>query len=489
MATVSSSTGGLLSSTGLGSGLDVESIVAATMAVQRQPENLITAANTDLKAQISSYGQLQSYLSAFQDKANALTSVSLWSQTTATSSDTSVATVTTGSGAAAGSYSLSVTSLAKPQTATTGVFPSSSHSLGQGQLTIDLGTWSGEPPTFGAKTGSKPVTIDIGPNDTSLSAVRDKINAAGAGVTATIINDSQGARLSIRSSSTGEQNGFRISAVETVEGDDGGLGLSALAYDPEGGASQGMSLNQAGGDAKATLNGIELRSASNTLNNVADGLTVSLLKTTSSPVDLSVAQDTSAMTTAVNNFVTAYNALNTFIAGQTKYNPDSKVAGNLQGDRTVIGIQNQLRGVLRDSSSASSAFSRLSDIGVTVQKDGSLAVSASKLSDALASKPKEVRKMLTSSGDSSASSSGIIYRFKTLADKMLGAEGPLTSRTAGLQSTVTRNTKRIDEMEVRLAASEKRLRAQYEALDTNMSKLNSLNSYVSGQLAALAKSS
>lgn len=487
MTTISSPSGGLLSSTGLGSGLDVESIVAATMAVERAPGNLITATNTGLKSQISSYGQLQSQVAAFQDKANALTSVSLWSQTTATSSDVSAATVTTSSGASPGSYSLSVQSLAKPQTATSAAFPGSSHSLGEGQLTIDLGAWTGDPATFGLKAGSSSVTIDIGPGESSLAAIRDKINAAGAGVTATVINDSKGARLSIRSLDTGEQNGFRIAATETVPGSDGGLGLSALAYDPEGNAGQGLSLNQAGSDAKATLNGIELTSASNSLTNVADGLSVTLLKTTTAPVDVTVAQDTTAMSTAVTNFVTAYNALNTFIANQTKYNAESKVAGNLQGDRTAIGIQNQMRSVMRDSSTASSAFGRLSDIGISVQKDGSLTVNSTKLTSALTN-PKEVRKMLASSDDTTPSSMGIAYRFKVLADKALGTDGPITTRTTGLQSTVSRNAKRIDEMEVRLAASEKRLRAQYQALDSNMSKINGLNSYVSTQLAAIAKS-
>ena len=487
MTTVSTGSTALLSSTGLGSGLDVESIVKATMAVERQPEDLITAANTDLKSQLSTYGQLQSYISAFQDKANALTSVSLWSQTVASSSDTSAATVTTGTGAAAGKYSLEVQALAASQTATSTTFSSKDHSLGEGQLTIDLGSWTGDPSTFGLKTGSTSVTVDIGPGESSLAAIRDKINAAGAGVTATIINDSSGARLSIRSTNSGEQNGFRISATETSAGEDGGPGLSALAYDPEGGTS-GLTLNQSGSNAKATLNGIEITSASNTLSNVADGLTLNLLKKTTAPVDVTVSQDTAGMSTAVNNFVTAYNGLATFISSQTKYNADSKVAGNLQGDRTVIGIQNQMRAILRDTSTASSKFGRLSDIGIVAQKDGTLQVTTSKLNDALAN-PTELKKLFSSSDETTASSSGIVYRFKRLADRVLGTDGPLTTRTAGMQTTMTRNSKRIDDMEVRLAATEKRLRAQYEALDANMSKLNGLSSYVTTQLAAIAKSS
>jgi len=475
-----------ISSTGIGSKLDVEAIVTATMADLRTPEKLITSANSDLKSQLSTYGQLQSYVSSFQDKANALGSITLWSQTTAASSDTSAATVTSGSGAAAGRYSLEVQSLASSQTTSSVVFPSSKHSLGEGQLTIDLGSWTGDPSTFGLKTGSTSVTVDIGPGESSLAAIRDKINAAGAGVTATIINDSTGARLSIRSSKTGEDNAFRISATETTPGDDGGLGLSALAYDPENNPGSGMALNQSAGNAQATLNGIAISSESNTLDNVADGLTLNLLKKTTSAVDVTVSQDTAAMTSAVNDFVTSYNNLANYIKSQTKYNPDSKVAGSLQGDSTTIGIQNQMRSILNGNSTASSKFTRLSDVGITVQKDGTLQVSTSKLNDAMTNIP-ELKKLLSSSDETTGESSGFVYRFKKMASRILGTEGPLTTRTAGIQATIKRNSDRIDDMETRLAATEKRIRAQYEALDTNMAKINSLGSYMSTQLSALSK--
>jgi flagellar hook-associated protein 2 len=475
-----------ISSTGLGSGLDVESIVSSLMAVERKPAALLETAATTMKSQLSTYGQLQSYVSAFQDKARALNSTTLWAQTVAASSDATVASVTTGTNTAAGSYSLTVSELATSQTASTVVFPSKEHSLGQGQLTIDLGSWTGDPATFGLKAGSTSVTIDIGPGESSLAAVRDKINAAGAGVTATVIYDATGARLSIRSTETGVDNGFRISATETVPGDDGGLGLSALAYDPEGGASS-MMLNQTAKNAKAKLNGLDIESASNTLADVADGLTIKLLKVSASPVDLTVTQDTESMKTKVTEFTTAYNDLANFIATQTKYNADSKVAGKLQGDRTVIGLQSQMREILRGTSTATSAFGSLSQVGLEVQANGTIKIETKKLDAALA-KPAELRKLLASSDTTSDTSSGIVYRFNKLADQVLGAEGPLETRTAGIQSSITRNAKRVEAIDDRLAQTEKRLRAQYQALDTNMAKMSSLSSYVSQQLSLLSSS-
>ncbi|MEY4564239.1 MAG: hypothetical protein RLZZ618_3516 [Pseudomonadota bacterium] len=473
-----------ITSTGVGSGLDVENIVKSLMAVERRPAALLETAATGMKSQLSTYGQLQSYVSAFQDKSNAVNSLTLWQQTVASSSDATTATVTTGANAAPGSYSLSVANLASAQTVSSASFPSKTHSLGAGQLTIELGSWTGDPSTFGLKAGTSSVTVDIAPGESSLAAIRDKINAAGAGVTATIINDSTGARLSIRSKDTGAENGFKISATETEPPIDGSVGLSALTYD---GTDTYMKSNQAAENAKATLNGIEIESASNTLTDVADGLTVKLLRKTTSPLDLSVTQDNASMKTAITDFVTAFNDLANFISTQTAYNPESKVAGKLQGDRTVIGIQNQMRSILRETSSASSKYTRLSDIGLEVQKDGkTLAIKSAKLDDALAN-PVELRKMLTSADETGAQSSGLIFRFKQMAKLALGTDGPLDTRSAGIKSSIERNAKRMEDMETRLAASEKRMRKQYQTLDTNMAKLNALSSYVSTQMSALNK--
>src|SRR5438034_1561431 len=311
-----------ISSTGVGSGLDVESIVTQLMAIERRPVTLLQNAATDLKAQLSSFGQMQSYMSAFRDKANALTSTTLWGQTVATASDTTAVSVSTGSSASAGSYSISVSKLAASQTVTSTAYAASTSVVGEGSLSIELGTWSGDPATaFSAKAGSSPVSITIGPTETSLASIRDKINAAGAGVTASIVNDASGARLSLRSTSTGAENGFRVTATETVDDGNPATGLSALGYNGEG--LSPMSLNQKALNAEAKINGIDIVSASNTLANVADGLTVKLLKTTTSAVDVSVTQDTDAVKTAINGLVSAYNDLNGFIRTQTKYNPDS----------------------------------------------------------------------------------------------------------------------------------------------------------------------
>lgn len=469
-----------ISSLGVGSGLDAETIIAKLMSLEHKPVDNLQTLQDGMKTQLSAIGSLQSLLSTMQDKARALTSVTLWGQTTATSTDSSIASATTSSGAATGSYQVTVQSLAKAQTVTSLAQDNSQSTLSEGTLTIELGTWGG-PDGFEAKDGSSPVNITIGPGETSLAAIRDKINAAGAGVSATIINDANGARLSLRSTETGAENGFRITATESVDDGDSEAGLSILGYD-EDAASTPMLFNQAAANAKALINGIEVESATNTLSKVADGLTLTLSRESATPVQITVASDTASVKTAITEFVTAFNALSSSLQSNLKYDSGSQKAGTLQGDRAAISLQWGLRGVINTPSSASSAFSVLSDIGIAMKQDGTLATTGSKL-DAALQNPDELKKLLTTNGDTNGKT-GFIQRFANLASAMLDTEGAIELRQTSLEAAIKRNQKEQDAYEDRLVLTEKRLRAQYETLDTKMATLSTLASYVSQQFGS-----
>lgn len=472
---------GSISSAGLGSGLDVNAIVTQLMALESRPLDILKEQAKDLDSQVSTFGKLQSYFSVLRDKSNALTSTSLWNGTTATSADATALKVISGSGASAGSYQVNVSTLAKAQTLTASAAASST--FNEGSITIELGAWTGSPiDTFTPKAGASAVQIDIGAGETSIESVRDKINAAGAGVIASIVNDASGARLSIRSKDTGTENGFRITTAETVGDADATAGLSALDYDPAGGLTQ-MTAAQMGADATLTVNGIAITSASNTLVDVVDGLTLNLLKTTASPVDVAVAVDTETVKTRITEFVTAFNDLANFMRTQMAYNPDSKTGGALQGDRSAVSLLNQLRGVINVASTASSTWSRLSDIGIAMKSDGTLGVDSTKLGNGLANLP-ELKKLLATDGADNATS-GFVRRFKELADAALGSDGTFETRTASLKEMLSRNGKNQDGMEVRLAQTEARLRKQYTALDATMAQLNGLSSYLGQQLKSL----
>jgi flagellar hook-associated protein 2 len=481
-----------ITSTGLGSNLDVNSIITSLMAVESKPLALLETAATKLNTEVSAIGQLKSLTTTMRDAAAKLASVSLWNQTTTTSSDSSYVTAAGGSGAAAANYSVTVANLATSQTVSSRSFSNASSTLGAGLVTIELGSWDGEPtPTGFTPKGSGGGSVVVEATDT-LTDIRNKINSAGMGVTASIINDASGARLALRSTETGAENGFRITAVEDANDGIGNTGLSALGYDAAEDplatepASQ-MTRSETAVNANATVNGINITSASNVLENVADGLTLTLGKPTTSTIQVAVKADTDSVKTAITAFTTAFNALANYISQQTKYDPATKVGGTLQGDRATSTVLTGLRSVINQSTSASGTFSRLSDIGITMKADGTLETNSTKLDAALGNRT-ELQKALATDGTDSAGS-GFMDRFRDLGAALLDTEGSLSTRTSSLESMLARNSKSQDAMEIRLAATKKRLELQYQALDTDMSKLNSLSSYLTNQLASLSSSS
>ncbi len=462
---------GSISSIGLGSGLDANTIITQLMAVESRPLTQLKTQATTLNTQLSTFGKLQSYTAALQDRSAALSSTALWKQTTATSANPAAVSATTGSGALPGSYQVQVQSLASVQSTVSTVFASADATIAEGDLGIELGTWNGA--MFTPKSAAS--SLHFVPGST-LAQVRDQINAAGTGVVATIVADTSGARLAIRSLTTGADNGFRLT---------GSGGAAAFNYD--GGTGGGMTRVQTAANAQATLNGISINSGSNTLENVVDGLTLKLQSVTTIPIEVNVATDIEAIRKAVGDFATAFNELAGFVREQTKYDPGSKKGGALQGDRTAVGLQGQLRAVLNLDSSAATTWRNLSDIGLVLKTDGTLETKSSRLNSALAN-PAEMRKLLVTEG-TDAASSGFARRFKDLASQVLGAQGPLESRTQGLNERLTRNSRDQDRVTMRLTQTEARLRAQYSALDVSMAQLSGLGNYVTQQLKAMNNNS
>lgn len=469
-----------ISSAGIGSGLDVESLVSKLVAAERTPITQLTSKTDGLKTELSAFGKVQSALSTLRDAASKLTSPSTWSGTLATSSDPAVS-VSAGSSAAIGNVSVEVKQLAQAQTLVGSTsYASSTTTVGQGSLTITLGTWATDgatPPTytgFTDKAGATPITINIGDGQDTLAGIRDAINAAGAGVTASIINDATGARLSLRSTASGESNGFRIDASG---------GLTNLGYDPRVGVTSLIQTLPAQ-NARALINGIDVSSESNSLQEAIDGLNITLLKTTSVPASVAVSQDKDSIKKLITDFTTAYNAVNALLREQTKYDSAAKTAGPLQGDSTAVGLQNQLRSIIGGSTSLGGSLNRLAQLGLEPGTDGNLKSSDSKLNTAL-SNLDNVKKLFMGLDGTNSSNDGFAQRIRSYIDGALNTDGRLTSRQKGLQKLIDNNNKSIDKLEDRVALTEARLRARYTALDTQMSKLNNLSSYVTTQMAKL----
>lgn len=477
-----------LSSLGVGAGFDTESIVTKLVALEKAPAQKIQSENNKLNTKLSTWGRIQGAFATLRDASAALNRDSFWRATSVTSSDPSSVAVTTSPGAPAGAYSVSVSALASSQFVSSAAFnssPSNAWSGGDGNIRITFGTFGSEPGpppavTFAAKAAAAEVNIAIGPGDNTLEKIRDRINSANAGVTASLVSDAAGTRLVMRGPS-GESNAFTISVTEGTT-----PGLSALAYDPRTGATSNMTRNQTAGNAQANINGISISSESNSLSNVLDGLSLQLNKVTSSAVDVTVRQDQASIRSGVESFQKAYNDLVGLIRVQTLYDESSKTAGPLQGDSTATGLLRQLRGLVGSSSTASGVFNRLSAVGFDIRTDGTLAINSGKLSQSMDNLP-ELQKLF-SADSTDPNAQGMARRFQALASQIVGADGVISSRQEGLRATIKRNGDKIERLEDRVALVEARLRKQYTALDNSMGNLNALQSYVTQQLSLLNKS-
>ena len=207
---------------------------------------------------------------------------------------------------------------------------------------------------------------------------------------------------------------------------------------------------------------------------------------TTAAVTLTVAQDNAGMTKAVTDFVTAFNALNTFLGENTKYDSDKQQAALLQGDSAAVGMQNMLRNLI-GSPTTGGKFSRISDLGVAFQQDGSLALDSTKLTAALNANMSDVVNLFTAD-TGNAATDGFGRKLKSFMSGLLSTTGTISNRTASLQTEVKNNTKEQTRVNDRASQVEERLKKQYTALDTKMTQLNALNAYISQQVTTWNKS-
>jgi flagellar hook-associated protein 2 len=483
--TTSISSTGSISSAGIGSGLDVSAIIAGLMKVEKLPLTDLEDKAESIQTSISAFGAVKSAMSSFRDAAAALALPSTWNATTGTSADPSAVAVSSSAKASAGNYAIEVQSLAASQSTVSGTFAASTDLVGAGTLHIDVGSWSTGQAAFTAKAGSTGVDITVAADDT-LSTLADKINAAGAGVNAAVVNDASGARLVFSSTTTGTDNAFRITATDSDGGNTDAAGVSGFAFDPAGGTTA-TTLTQAAANASATINGLAISSATNNLDNVFEGLTLNLTKVTTGPVQVTVAKDAEAIKKSVQSFVDAYNGLSSLLSTDLKYDKDSKVAGPLQADSAAVSLQRQLRNIIGAGASASTAFSTLSEAGLEIQTDGTLKLNDSKLSSAMAN-PDELKKLFTNVDIANPANNGFAVQLRTFGNAVLGGDGLLTARVAGLSAKLARNQDDQDVLSNRLAITEARLQAQYSALDTKMAGINTLSTYITQQIANWNKS-
>jgi flagellar hook-associated protein 2 len=381
-----------LTATGIGSGLDIEGLVSQLVAAERGPvENRLLQREARLTSEISALGTLQGALAGVQDSVDGLTTLGTFEQRSASVTNSSALSVSVDSSAAVGSFNVEVSQLAQAQSLASGSFASLTDEVGEGTLTFRFGTTDYTPAdpgpesyngfTVNGNRDSVSVVIDAGSN--TLEGVRDAINEADIGVSAVVVNDGSGFRLLLSASETGADNSIEIQVDDSGDGvDTDDAGLSRLAFNA---GAANLTQTAAGRDAQLSINGLAITSAGNTVSNVVDGVTLALRNTTDSAATVSVSANEGAVRTAIDDLVESYNRFVGIANQLTDYNPETGVAGTLQGDFTARSVINQVRAALSGSAQGfDGAFSSLAEIGITTQADGTLRVDDATLSAAFA---------------------------------------------------------------------------------------------------------
>jgi flagellar hook-associated protein 2 len=444
-----------ISSLGVGSGIDIESLVTKLMAVEKLPLTALNTKEASYNTKISALGSLKSAISALQDAAEDLTpgigetaqqNLATYS---ATLDNTTVgsATVDSSASSSVGDYTLKVLQTARSDRLTFDAVTS----LTAGTMTIEVGTESFS------------VTITSG---MTLSGLRDAINSADGGATATIIG------------------GTQLVLTSGTSGADGLLSVTSTDFNWDSGTSTGSGITQPadakGRDAQIEVNGILLTSSSNTFADAIDGVTITLKSSAvaNTTTSLSVAADTSTKTTEnVTAFVDAYNSFVALVKQYGYYNATTKTAGTLQGDYTLRTAQNKLYSLITSTpTGVTGSITSLSNLGISVQSDGTLAVDSTKLGNAVSSNFTDVSNFLAALGEAADS----------LSDDLTNSDGLITTATNTLNSNISDIEDRRERLEYRLTLIEARYRAQFTALDTLIASMTATSDYLTQQLESLS---
>ncbi|WP_430391053.1 flagellar filament capping protein FliD [Dyella sp. 20L07] len=458
--TTTSTAGGSISAAGIGSGLDVNAIVTALVNARKAAsQQQITTRTTQTNNLLTGLSSLNSALGGIQSALATLTSVNTFNSYTASltpsGSSTSIGTASTLSSAQPGNYTIAVSQLATAQKRASSAVASGT-AVGAGTLNITV--------------GKNTMNVAVSATNT-LSDIAASINGSSSnpGVTATVVNGVNGQQLMLSSSKTGVANAFTVSANGTSSD-----GLTALAN----------TLNTAGSneaqDAKLTVDGIAVTSASNTVTGMMDGVTLNLTGTGTNT--LSVAQDNTAATNAIQGFVTAYNSYVTTVSSLSSFTPSTGVAGVLLGDNTLTSVQRQISSVL-SSSVKGNSIGTLANLGITRNPDGTLSMSSNpdKLAAAFQSNPAAVKDLFTGPN-------GYANTLNTTLNGYTSASGIISTRMNSLNNTLTQLGQQQTALNARMATYQTQLQNQYTALDTLMSSLNNTSSYLTTALAQLNNS-
>ena len=439
MSTTSSTLTSVLSALGGSTGIDVTSAVDSILYADRAPERTWQAEQTTLASQTSALNQLDSDASTLSDALSALqSSAGALSTVDATSSNTSLLSATATDGTAVGNHVITISNLATSGSWYSDSEASESTELSTGSFSITVGST-----TTSIPTGS-------GGADT-LDDLATAINGQSLGVTASVVTDSSGSRLALTSTATGAAGDFSIAS----------------------GGSLGFTRSGTGTNANLTVDGAPVTSASNTISTALSGVTLNLLgaapasgSTAATSITLTLAPDSSSITSAVTTFVSAYNALITDVNSSVSYDASTQTAGVLQSDSAAQGLQSALL-ASTNYGSGSGTYQTLDSLGITTNSDGTLSLNSTTLASAVQSNNAAVATFFQGSALNGFAAS-LTSSLDTYTDPTQGA---FTVDLQSISSEYSDLTDQTNTLEVYLSSQQTILTAQYNAADIAIQQL------------------
>lgn len=471
---------------GIGSGMDINGMVKALVNAESAPKTAqLDRLEKTTTNKVSALGQFRSALSTFQTALGKLNDPSLFEKRSASSSAADSVSIKADAKAGAGNYNVQVFNLAQTSKVALAGVDNASDSLGSGTLTIHVGDEA----------------LDIDLTDASLTDIRDAINNAGkdSGLSATIVSDPSGAsgsRLVLSSDTSGTGNDISVSVSS-----DASQELGRLAFAPASGSDTDFTPPAVGDDPRAArvisysrdanlaIDGINLSSASNTIDDVIEGVSLTLKSAQSADaldkaetIKLSVSEDKGGVRKSITEFVDSYNAMLESVNKLTKVTPvggeDSEpLAAALVGDSSVRSFMSAIRGEL-GSAGNSEGVRMLSDLGITTQRDGTLAVDNTKFNKALDNNFDQVNSFFTGKD-------GLMARMESKVTPYTDKGGVLDSRTKALQNTISSVDEQRESHAARISKLEARLFTQFNAMDMLVSQMSSTSSFLTAQLDSL----
>ncbi|GIU50852.1 flagellar hook-associated protein 2 [Shewanella sairae] len=433
-----------LTATGIGSGLDINTIVKVLVDAEKVPkEAIFDKTEATIEAKVSAIGTLKSQLSTFQDALEKLSDPESLNIRKVSTGDSSYFTASADKNAQSGSYQVQVEQLAQQHKVAGGNVADASAAVGQGKLDLSV--------------NGKAFSVDVEAGD-SLEAIAKKVNesADNSGVTATIIKSDGGSRLVFSSDETGTDNQVSVTATDTV-----GSGLNDMF-----GAGKLETLQEAK-NAIVHIDGQKVTAQSNEIENAITGVTLSLTDADVGKTStLKVEQDNEAVKENVKGFVDAYNTLVESISSLSKYDSEKEESAALQGDSMIRSIESQMRNMISSRVDVDGETIALYDIGIETDRYGKMSINDEKLDKVIAEDMGSLEGLFTTPD------TGIATSLDNLVEGYVKSGGLIDSR----DNALTNDQKRLDEQResfsLKMEMLQARLFKQFNAMDLVVGQLN-----------------